>query len=64
VQFDIADWPSPKRTRPRQTCFLSSQMNAIGEFSAPQNGFHSGYPAKNAQPTKEGESEARFEWDL
>src|SRR5947207_738289 len=44
---DIADWPSPRRTRPRRTCFLSSQMNAIGGFSARLNGFRPpDYPAK------------------
>ena len=29
-----------------RTCFLSSQMNAIGGFSAPLNGVRPGYPAK------------------
>src|SRR5712691_7820698 len=43
---DIADWPSPRMTRPRRTCFLSSQMNAIRGFSAPLNGVQPGHLAK------------------
>src|SRR5215471_17968936 len=42
----IANWPSPRRTRPLQTCFLGSQMNAIRGFSARLNGDRRGHPAK------------------
>ena len=33
-------------------CFLSSQMNAIGGFSAPLNGFRSGNTAKMKTPRR------------
>ena len=48
ARSDIAGWPSPRGTRPRRTYFLSSQMNAIGEFSAPLNGFRPGYPSNRS----------------
>ena len=36
------------------TCFLSSQMNAIGGFSAPLNGIRPrGYPAKMSSRQKQ-----------
>src|SRR6266478_6028820 len=50
---DIADWPSPRRTRPRRTCFLSSQMNAIRGFSAPLNGVQPGHLAKMSSHQKQ-----------
>ena len=50
---DIADWPSPRRTRPRRTCFLSSQMNAIRGFSAPLNGVQPGHLAKMSSRQKQ-----------
>src|SRR5258707_3356632 len=50
---DIADWPSPRRTRPRRTCFLSSQMNAIRGFSAPLNGVRPGHFAKMSSRQKQ-----------
>ena len=38
---------------PRRTCFLSSQMNAIGGFSAPLNGVRPGHPAKMSSHQKQ-----------
>ena len=43
AHFDIANWRSPRRTRPLQTCFLNSQMNAIRGFSARLNGVRRGH---------------------
>jgi hypothetical protein len=34
-------------------CFLSSQMNAIGEFSAPLNGVRRGHPEKMSSRQKQ-----------
>src|SRR6266850_8544087 len=50
---DIANWPLPRRTRPRRTCFLSSQMNAIRGFSAPRNGVRPGHLAKMSSRQKQ-----------
>jgi hypothetical protein len=36
-----------------RTCFLSSQMNAIGEFSAPLNGVRRGHPEKMSSLQKQ-----------
>jgi hypothetical protein len=46
-----------------RTCFLSSQMNAIGEFSAPLNGVRRGHPAKMSSRQKQKTPKFRFEWD-
>ena len=35
-----------------RTCFLSSQMNAIGGFSVRLNGFRPGHPAKMSSRQK------------
>src|SRR5260370_6994143 len=50
---DIADWPSPRRTRPRRTCFLSSQMNAIRDSCAPLNGVRPDYLAETSRCQKQ-----------
>jgi hypothetical protein len=34
-------------------CFLSSQMNAIGGFSAPPNSFRRGHPSKMRRHEKQ-----------
>jgi len=44
-------------------CFLSSQMNAIGEFSAPLNGVRRGHPEKMSSRQKQKTPKFRFEWD-
>jgi hypothetical protein len=36
-----------------RTCFLSSQMNPIGGFSAPLNGFRRGHPSKTMSHEKQ-----------
>jgi hypothetical protein len=46
-----------------RTCFLSSQTNAIGGFSARLNGVRRGYPSQNEQPPNAGDAKARFEWN-
>jgi hypothetical protein len=44
--------PWPRRTRLLRTCFLGSQMNATGGFSAPLNGDRRVHPAKTSSRQK------------
>jgi hypothetical protein len=40
-------------SKPTRTCFLSSQMNAIGGFSARLNGFRRGHASKMSSRQKQ-----------